>query len=86
MSGTYRAPEVPSEQITGEFVRDELLRCFESANREFLTILRQPVAVKIRDHLRKFLYPFPKPFSAFSKILKHVLLRHFSAHVYRDPV
>jgi len=44
MSGTYRAPEVPREQITGEFVRDELLRCFESANREFLTLLRQPVA------------------------------------------
>jgi len=44
MSGTYRAPEVPSERITGEFVRDELLRCFESANREFLILLRQPVA------------------------------------------
>ena len=44
MSGTYRAPEVPSERITGEFVRDELLRCFESANREFLTVLNQPVA------------------------------------------
>ena len=44
MSGTYRAPEVSSERITSEFVRDELLRCFESANREFLTLLRQPVA------------------------------------------
>ena len=43
MTGTYRAPDVPNEQVTGEFVRDELLRCFESANKEFLTLLKQPV-------------------------------------------
>ena len=42
MTDIYRAPEVPKERISGEFVRDELLRCFESANREFLTLLNQP--------------------------------------------
>jgi hypothetical protein len=44
MTGTYRAPDVPQDRLTGELVRDELLRCFESANKEFLTILNQPVA------------------------------------------
>jgi len=37
------APDIPSSQITGELVRDELLRCFESANKEFFTLLNQPV-------------------------------------------
>jgi hypothetical protein len=43
MTGTYKAPNIPTSQITGELVRDELLRCFESANREFFTLLNQPV-------------------------------------------
>jgi len=43
MTGTYKAPDIPSSQITGELVRDELLRCFESANKEFFTLLNQPV-------------------------------------------
>ena len=43
MPGTYEAPEIPTSQITGELVRDELLRCFESANREFFILLNQPV-------------------------------------------
>jgi len=43
MTGTYNAPDIPTTQITGELVRDELLRCFESANREFLRLLNQPV-------------------------------------------
>jgi len=43
MTGTYRAPDIPTSQITGELVRDELLRCFESANKEFFTLLNQPV-------------------------------------------
>jgi hypothetical protein len=47
MTGTYRAPDVPRERVTGEFVRDELLRCFESANKEFLTVLNQPVADEV---------------------------------------
>jgi hypothetical protein len=44
MTGTYRAPDVPQARINGEFVRDELLKCFESANKEFMTLLNQPVA------------------------------------------
>ncbi len=43
MTGTYKAPDIPTSQITGELVRDELLRCFESANKEFYTLLNQPV-------------------------------------------
>ena len=43
MTGTYKAPDIPPSQITGEIVRDELLRCFESANKEFFTLLDQPV-------------------------------------------
>ena len=42
MTDGYRAPEVARDMVTGVFVRDELLRCFESANREFLTLLSQP--------------------------------------------
>src|SRR5438874_241339 len=43
MTGTYKAPDIPSSRITGKLVRDELLRCFESANKEFFTLLNQPV-------------------------------------------
>lgn len=44
MSHAYTAPDVPTEKVTPEFVRDELLTCFESANREFSKILNQPVS------------------------------------------
>jgi hypothetical protein len=47
MTGTYKAPNIPSSQITGELVRDELLKCFESANREFFTLLNQPVTDEV---------------------------------------
>jgi hypothetical protein len=51
----YHAPEVPDDQITPEFVRNELLRCFESANREFYGILGQPVTdEEIRDQVYTF--------------------------------
>jgi hypothetical protein len=43
MVGEYTAPNVPNEQVTPVFVRDELLKCFESANGEFARILHQPV-------------------------------------------
>jgi hypothetical protein len=42
MTGVYQAPDVPASKVTGDFVRDELLRCFESANKEFLTLLNRP--------------------------------------------
>ena len=31
---TYLAPNLSQDQITPSLVRDELLKCFESANRE----------------------------------------------------
>ena len=43
MPEPYRAPNVPQSRINPEFVRDELLRCFESANREFAGLLKMPV-------------------------------------------
>lgn len=43
MAQSYKAPNVPKDRINPEFVRDELLRCFESANREFATLMKQPV-------------------------------------------
>ena len=39
---TYVAPDYPAEELTPSVVRDELLRCFESANKEFLRILNRP--------------------------------------------
>src|SRR5438445_13038592 len=47
MTGTYKAPDIPTSQITGELVRDELLRCFESANQEFFTLLNQSVTDQV---------------------------------------
>jgi hypothetical protein len=43
MQSTYKAPNVPDEEVTPTFVRDELLKCFESANGEFARLLHQPV-------------------------------------------
>ncbi len=52
---TYRAPEVHTEDLTPEFVRDELLRCFESANGEFYEMLNQPVTDEaLREQVRQF--------------------------------
>jgi len=50
MVGTYKAPDVPDEKVTPMFVRDELLKCFESANGEFAKMLHQPVT---EDQLRQ---------------------------------
>ncbi len=43
MVDRYTAPSVPDDRVTPAFVRDELLKCFESANGEFAHILHQPV-------------------------------------------
>jgi len=40
-ANAYHTPPVNDEDLTVELVRDELLRCFESANREFFEILDQ---------------------------------------------
>jgi len=53
--GLYKAPNVPDSKVTPDFVRDELLRCFESANREFMTILKQPVSgEQLKQQVRQF--------------------------------
>ncbi len=39
----YQAPSLTNLKITPELVRDELLTCFESANREFARLMAQPV-------------------------------------------
>ena len=55
MSQRYQAPQVSEDQITPGFVRDELLQCFESANREFFEILRQPVTdEQLKQQVRNF--------------------------------
>jgi hypothetical protein len=38
----YKAPNLPDEKVTPVLVRDELLKCFESANSEFMEVLKQP--------------------------------------------
>jgi len=43
MTGTYVAPDIPADRVTPELVRDELLKCFGSANGEFARMLNQPV-------------------------------------------
>ena len=43
MTNSYVAPDVPDDKVTPLFVRDELLKCFESANGEFAKMLHQPV-------------------------------------------
>ncbi len=55
MTQTFKAPDVPNDRITPEFVRDELLTCFESANREFATLLNQPVTdVQLKQQVKQF--------------------------------
>ncbi|MEM0444608.1 MAG: hypothetical protein QXO86_06975 [Nitrososphaerota archaeon] len=52
----YRAPDIPAEKVTPEIVRDELLKCFESANREFMEILGQPYQdAELKKQVRQFL-------------------------------
>ncbi len=55
MSQVYKAPNVTAERVTPEFVREELLRCFESANREFAKVLKQPVTDEVlKEQVRQF--------------------------------
>jgi len=52
---SYTAPEVSDEAITPTFVRDELLKCFESANGEFARLLNQPVTdQQLKEQVRAF--------------------------------
>jgi hypothetical protein len=53
---SYVAPELPQNQINPAIVRDELLKCFESANREFVNITNQPATEEqIKQQTRQFL-------------------------------
>ncbi len=55
MGQTYKAPDVPDEKVTPDLVRNELLTCFESANREFSEMLNQPVADEaLKQQVRQF--------------------------------
>jgi hypothetical protein len=55
MPQTYTAPNVPKENVTPELVRDELLTCFESANREFSKIMNQPVTgATLKQQVKQF--------------------------------
>ena len=52
---TYTAPNVPDAKVNPEFVRDELLKCFESANGEFMKVLHQPVTdEQLRQQVKMF--------------------------------
>ncbi len=55
MTQSYAAPDVPDDKVTPAFVRDELLKCFESANGEFAKILHQPVTdEQLRQQVKSF--------------------------------
>lgn len=55
MTQAYIAPDVPAIEVTPTFVRDELLKCFESANGEFAQILNQPVTEEqLRQQVKSF--------------------------------
>ncbi len=55
MTQPYAAPDVPDDKVTPAFVRDELLKCFESANGEFAKILHQPVTdEQLRQQVKSF--------------------------------
>ncbi|MDG6915622.1 MAG: hypothetical protein JRN58_09540 [Nitrososphaerota archaeon] len=51
----YKAPEVPAGRVTPLLVRDELLRCFEDANREFMEVLERPADdAQLKAQVRQF--------------------------------
>jgi hypothetical protein len=51
----YKAPILQADKITPVLVRDELLKCFESANKEFMEVLHQPATdAAIRAQVNQF--------------------------------
>ena len=55
MTEAYEAPDVPDSEVTPTFVRDELLKCFESANGEFAKVLHQPVTdEQLKQQVKSF--------------------------------
>ena len=54
---TYQAPDITDDNVvTPTFVRDELLKCFQSANREFMAASNQPVPSEkdIKEQVNQF--------------------------------
>jgi hypothetical protein len=52
---TYAAPKVTDDEVSPIFVRDELLKCFESANGEFAALLHQPVTEEqLKQQVKSF--------------------------------
>jgi hypothetical protein len=55
MKPSYVAPTVLDEEVTPTFVRDELLKCFESANGEFAELLHQPLSdQQLKEQVKSF--------------------------------
>lgn len=55
MAGGYEAPDVPADKVTPVLVREELLKCFESANKEFMHVLNQPTNDdELKSQVRQF--------------------------------
>jgi hypothetical protein len=55
MTDQYKAPDIPKDQVTSTLVRDELLKCFESANKEFMQVLNQPTDDQVlKAQVRQF--------------------------------
>jgi nitrogen fixation/metabolism regulation signal transduction histidine kinase len=55
MPRTYTAPDVPKEKLTTQLARDELLDCFESANREFSKLQEQTITDQaLKEQVKNF--------------------------------
>ena len=55
MARDYKAPDMPAGDVTPALVRDELLKCFESANGEFMDLMNMPsTEEQIRGQVRQF--------------------------------
>jgi hypothetical protein len=55
MPPSYKAPEIPNKKLTTQLVRDELLDCFESANREFSKLQEQTVSDQaLKEQVKNF--------------------------------
>jgi len=55
MTAAYKAPNIPADTITPVVVRDELLKCFESANKEFARLINQPATEEaLRTQVKRF--------------------------------
>jgi hypothetical protein len=55
MAEGYKAPDIAKEKVTPTLVRDELLKCFESANKEFMRVLNRPTSdSELKAQVRQF--------------------------------